>query len=68
MEASGTSPARMVVQLGFVGAAWFRWRSLVSLAQLGFAHWFRWRNLVSLEGRLAQDEEGGESFQGQLWG
>ena len=51
METSGTSPARMVVQLGFVGAAWFRWRNLVSLAQLGFAHWFCWRNLVSLAQR-----------------
>ena len=50
-----------LAQLGFVGAAWFRWRNLVSLAQRGFrwrslvsqldfvgAAGFRWRNLVSL--------------------
>ena len=36
MEASGTSPARMVVQLGFVGAAWFRCRTGCRL---------RWRHL-----------------------
>ena len=34
-----------LAQLGFVGATWFRWRSLVS--HIGFvgATWFRWRSV-----------------------